>query len=70
MLWVVRKNTKDEMRNAMPCYECCKTLKKLGFRKVVYSTDDGEMVIVDMRNFMNYNTSNSQNMTSIHSQGI
>ena len=70
VLWVVRRNGNGDLRNAMPCNECCKTLKKLGFRKVAYSTDSGEIHMVDMRTFMNDHLSNSQKTTAIHSKAI
>ena len=70
VLWVVRRNAKGELRNAMPCHECCKTLKKLGFRKVAYSTDEGEVHMVDMRTFTNDHLSGSQKITAEHSKSI
>jgi deoxycytidylate deaminase len=66
----VRRNAIGELRNAMPCSECCKTLKKLGFRKVAYSTNSSEMHIVDMRTFTNNHLSGSQKITAIHSKAL
>ena len=70
VIWVVRQNRKGELRNAAPCNTCCKALKKLGFRKVVYSDDDGTMNMIDLRRYENNHLSNSQLMTAIHSRSV
>ena len=70
VIWVVRQNRKGELRNAAPCNTCCNALKKLGFRKVVYSDDDGTMTMIDLRRYENNHLSNSQRMTTIHSQSV
>lgn len=70
MIWVVRKNNKGELRNAAPCNICCRALKKLGFRKVAYSDDDGSMTMIDLRRYENNHLSNSQLITSKHSQSV
>ena len=70
VIWVVRKNSKGELRNAAPCNTCCNALKKLGFRKVAYSDDDGTMTMIDLRRYENNHLSNSQRMTTVHSQSV
>lgn len=70
VIWVIRKNRKGELRNAAPCNTCCNALKKLGFRKVVYSNDDGIMIMIDLRRYQNNHLSNSQLMTAIHTQNV
>ena len=70
VIWVVRQNKIKELRNAAPCNTCCKALKKLGFRKVVYSNDDGTMIMIDLRQYQNNHLSNSQLMMSVHSQNV
>ena len=66
VIWVVRQNSKGELRNAAPCNTCCIALKKLGFRKVVYSEDDGTMIMIDLRRYTNDHLS----MTSVYSQSV
>ena len=67
---MVRKNNKDELRNAAPCKVCCSALKKLGFRKIVYSDNYGNMNVVDIRKYTNDHTSNSQEITNRHSISV
>ena len=70
VIWVIRQNRKGELRNAAPCNTCCKALKKLGFRKVVYSNNDGRMIMIDLRQYQNNHLSNSQLITMVYSQNV
>jgi hypothetical protein len=70
VIWVVRQNTKGELRNAAPCNACCNALKKLGFRKVIYSDDNGIMNVIDLRRYVNNHVSNSQVVTSQYSRSV
>ena len=70
VLWVIRESNNGDIKNSAPCNACCKILKKLGFRKVAYSDDSGNMNMVDMRYYMNDHISNSQKATAIHSHTI
>ena len=63
-VWVVRipggDNSKSVLRDAAPCSKCCKGLLNLGFRKVGYSTNDGDIEIIDLRNYHTKHLSNAQ----------
>ena len=41
---VIRINNNFALRNSRPCNQCIEKLRKIGIRKVFYSTDDGTIV--------------------------
>ena len=61
-MWVyrIRHNQKSSRQNdfvfdmCKPCMHCCASLKELGFRKVIYTNEDGMETKMDMR----YETNN------------
>jgi len=74
IIWVVRVNggksniLQGKLKNAAPCKECCCSLRKLGFRKIVFSNDDGKMEMIDLRYYQNEHISHSQLVTSVYSR--
>lgn len=44
----------------MPCGNCCKSLYKLGFRKLGYSNDKGVIQMMDLRYITNTHLSYAQ----------
>mgnify|MGYP001201922039 CR=1 FL=1 len=62
-IWVVRitsNNSENILRDAAPCYRCCKGLYKLGFTKIGFSNDEGKMELADLRFYQNEHLSSSQ----------
>ena len=62
-IWVVRissHNSENILRDAAPCYRCCKGLYKLGFTKIGFSNNNGEIEIADLRYYQNEHLSASQ----------
>ena len=49
-----------DLRDAAPCTNCCKSLYKLGFTKLGFTTEDGEFVIEDLRYYCNDHISHAQ----------
>jgi hypothetical protein len=41
---VFRKCENGRIKNSRPCSECLETMKKLGIRRVYYSSDDGSII--------------------------
>ena len=66
-LWVYRFSNK-EIKNSKPCNHCCNSLRKLGFRKIGYSNNNGDTIIEDLRFFTNKHISSSQKLTSKYSK--
>ena len=70
VIWVVRRSSTGKLKRSDPCNACCNALKTLGFRKIAYSNNKGEMEMVDLRYYTNNHISNSQEMTATYSMGI
>ena len=63
IIWVVRitsNNSENILRDAAPCYRCCKGLYKLGFTKIGFSNDKGKIELADLRYYQNKHLSSSQ----------
>jgi len=63
IIWVIRVSNGNNVRDAMPCSNCCKNLRKLGFRKVAHSNSNGEIEMIDLRYFTNNHLSRAQLIT-------
>ena len=63
IIWVFRISSDKHIKLARPCDICCRTLRKLGFRKVIYTTNDNTMIQQDLRYINNYHKSSSQIIT-------
>ena len=69
ILWVVRaptskKELKQELRNSMPCKMCINKLMELGFNKIGYSNDNGEMIVTHLNKINRNKTSSAQRQYS------
>ena len=42
-LYIVRIDSKGELRDSRPCLSCFNKLKELGIKKVIYSTQDSNI---------------------------
>ena len=61
---VVRDNSSQEnFQNSQPCIYCQKMLIKLGFKKIIYSTDNGEIKIKKPKEINSTHFSRAQNKT-------
>jgi hypothetical protein len=62
IIWVVRisQDETPKLKDAMPCHNCCKSLYKLGFRKICFSNNNGNIEIIDLRYFQNNHLSYAQ----------
>lgn len=49
-LIVVRVNHKGEIKNSTPCVDCVKLMVLTGLMKIIYSDDDGELIIMRIEN--------------------
>ena len=63
IIWVVRVDNENNLKNAMPCRQCCYSLKKIGFRKIIYSTSDNKLEKLDLRYDMNNHETSAQKAT-------
>ena len=56
IIWVIRLGTTDTgehcIRNSKPCDDCLDLMKQLGFKKVGFSNEDGEMCIDSIENLI------------------
>ncbi len=74
IVWVGRipndenKRNLGFFKNSEPCIRCCSNLKKLGFRKLNYSTDNGNFNTIDLRYFKGKHISHSQIETESYSK--
>lgn len=48
------------LKDAKPCYRCCKGLYKLGFKKIGFSNENNHIEIIDLRYYNNEHISYSQ----------
>jgi len=65
MIWCVRNtnnhHTTGHMNaNSAPCHICVQRLIKFGFHKMGYSDNDGNMVIIKLRDYTCVHLSSSQ----------
>jgi deoxycytidylate deaminase len=49
-LWVIRVNSNNQLVESKPCNQCIKTIKEYHIGKVYYSTEDGKINFIDVRN--------------------
>ena len=52
----------------MPCSNCCKSLYNLGFRKIGFSNNNGNIEIIDLRYFQNNHLSYAQKNSEKYSR--
>tara|TARA_Y100000748_G_scaffold274341_1_gene249379 strand:+ start:199 stop:408 length:210 start_codon:yes stop_codon:yes gene_type:complete len=43
-LYIVRVGTYGELKDSRPCLNCFNTIKNLGIKKIIYSTNDSSIV--------------------------
>ena len=61
---VVRDNgAQDSFQNSQPCIYCQEMLIKLGFKKIIYSTDNGEIEIKRPKDLNSKHFSRAQRVT-------
>ena len=70
-IWVVRAPTskselKQEFRNSMPCKMCINKLLELGFNKIGYSNDDGEITVTQLSKIEKVKYSSAQRQFKEH----
>ena len=76
VVWVCRIPNDENLKkigtfkNSEPCIRCCNGLKKLGFRKLRYSNDNGNFINIDLRYFKPTHISHSQLETTKYSKLI
>lgn len=68
IIWVFRISSSKDIKLAKPCNICCHTLRKLGFRKVIYTTNEQTMIQQDLRYINNQHKSSSQTITELYSK--
>ena len=62
-MWVIRVSKDGSFQDAKPCSKCCKLLFEFGFRKIAFSNNDGDIEIVNLKNFTNDHLSAAQRLT-------
>ena len=64
-IYVVRhKGNHDFFQESQPCISCETSLKKLGFKNIIFSTKDGKFVKIKVRDLNTDHYSNAQKVTN------
>ena len=63
-IWVVRinndKTSTQKYQNSKPCLHCSRKLQQMGFSKIGYSNDRGEIIVDFLKNIKDNITSSTQ----------